>query len=51
MQQGTETEVKNTHGLDIAKIRSDFPMLTQKLNGNHLFILIVQQLLTSQRRL
>src|SRR3954464_2778533 len=27
---------KNTSGLDIEKIRADFPMLTQKLNGKQL---------------
>lgn len=36
MKPGTTETMKNTHGLDIKKIRADFPMLTQQLNGKPL---------------
>jgi cysteine desulfurase/selenocysteine lyase len=32
----TQAQARNTHGLDIEKIRSDFSMLSQKLNGKPL---------------
>ena len=36
MQQNETEVVINTYGLDIEKIRSDFPMLSQRVNGKQL---------------
>lgn len=39
MEQYATKAVKNTHGLDIGKIRADFPMLSQLFNGKQLVYL------------
>jgi len=39
MQQNETEAVINTYGLDIEKIRSDFPMLSQQVNGKQLIYL------------